>query len=185
MKKIFLLVLSATLALTIAGCGNGPEGQTSDSSQSPAVSATEAQAYEFELEDVNGKMHKLSDYKGKPVYLEVWGTWCSVCMHSLPNLDAFAGEQHDFTVLSVAAPGAAGELDKEDFVKWFKGSQYKNLVVLLDENQQILGDFGISAFPSELIFDSEGVYIDGFAGLLMEEKIEEIMGQVARGTYVE
>jgi thiol-disulfide isomerase/thioredoxin len=140
-------------------------------------------AYSFEFEDVDGNIHKLSDYKGKPVYIEIWGTWCSVCMSSLQYLNSFAGNKHDFAVLSLVTPGVSGEKSKEDFIEWFKGAGYDNLTVLLDENSQILNDFGISAYPSELIFDSEGRFVTGFAGLISVEKIEEVMKQVAQGTY--
>lgn len=182
MKRIFLLILSAILALGLAACGNGPKGQPSQTAAA-APSATEVPAYEFTFEDTSGNVHKLSDYKGKPVYLEVWGTWCSVCMSSLPDLDSFAGEDHDFTVLSVVFPDVAGEKSKGAFIKWFKGQNYKNLTVLLDENAQVLDDFGITAFPSGIVFDSAGVHVTVFKGLMPQENIEEIMKQVADGTY--
>lgn len=187
MKKTILLVLSVILASGLAACGSGPQGQPAQPSQTKTAaaepSATEALAYEFAFEDVNGSVRKLSDYRGKPVYLEIWGTWCSVCMTSLPDLNKFAGEDHDFTVLSVVFPDTAGELSKEDFIKWYKDTGYNNLIVLLDEKQQILKDFGISAFPSSIVFDGSGVAVRGFAGLMPQESVEEILRQVAEGTY--
>jgi thiol-disulfide isomerase/thioredoxin len=39
-------------------------------------------AYDFELLDLEGNTHKLSDYSGKKVYLKFWGTWCPVCVSS-------------------------------------------------------------------------------------------------------
>lgn len=190
-------MLSIILTLGLAGCENDQSGEPPQSAAeqsaqtaapatqtaAAAPSAAQEPAYEFAFEDVDGNVHKLSDYKGAPVYLEVWGTWCSVCMSSLPDLNKFAGEKNDFTVLSVVFPDTAGELSKEDFIKWYKDTEYKNLIVLLDENQQILRDFGISAFPSIIVFDGSGAVVTGFAGLLPQETIREIMKQVGAGTY--
>ncbi len=170
------------MALAAAGCGSGTSEQPSQTAAA-SPSATTMPAYAFEFEDVDGNIRKLSDYIGKPVYLEVWGTWCGVCMSALPDLDMFAGEDHDFTLISVVFPGVAGEMSKDDFIEWFKGQSYKNLTVLLDENAQILSDFGISAFPSGIVFDGSGAPVTGFAGLLPQESIKDIMKQVAEGTY--
>lgn len=192
MKRVFTFILIMVFAVQLlAGCNNAPTNQTaspksSQTAQETAAASpqkTEALVYSFAFEDVDGNVHKLSDYKGKPVYLEIWGTWCSVCMKSLPDLDKFAGEQNDFTVLSVVTPGVAGEKSKEDFIAWYKDAGYKNLIVLIDENAQIVTDFGISAYPSGIVFDGSGAVVTGFAGLMPEESIKEIMKQVAEGTY--
>lgn len=184
MKKIVLIFLAAALVFAVgcsSGDGSAPSAAASPASASPG--ADKAMPYEFEFEDVNGNIHKLSDYKGKPVYLEVWGTWCGVCMSALPDLDKFAGEDHDFVVLSVVTPGVAGEKNKDDFIKWFKGEDYKNLTVLLDENAQIVSDFGINAFPTALFFDADGNVVKGYAGLVPEEAVTKIMKEIAAGTF--
>jgi len=135
--------------------------------------------YEFEFEDVNGNMHKLSDYEGKPVYLEVWGSWCGACMTLLPEIDKLAGEAEDFHVLSVVLPGEYGEKNKEDFIAWFKDLEYKNLTVLLDEEEQIMYDYGISAFPSQIFFDAHGNFAGGRIGGMSEKMITEQMSEIA------
>lgn len=203
MKRTVLMILSVLMSAALAACSNNAPGgtvsqtapatqttatqTTAVASQTPQTSATpeptQDMSYAFELEDLGGKMHKLSDYEGKPVYLEIWGSWCGVCVSSLPEMDEFAGQDHDFTVLSVVTPGVSGEMSKEDFIEWYKGQGYKNLIVLLDENAQIVNDFGVSAYPSQIMFDSEGNVVVGFAGLMPKDTIVDIMGQIAAGTY--
>jgi thiol-disulfide isomerase/thioredoxin len=188
MKKVLMIITAVMLLIAaFAGCGSNntapsasqtpaqskeqlpaawPSATPAQTSAGPQSTESAAEAYSFEFEDVDGNVHKLSDYAGRPVYLEIWGTWCSVCMSSLPELDAFAGEKHDFAVLSVVSPGASGEKNKEDFIAWYKEQGYKNLTVLLDEKWQIVNDFGVNAYPSIIIFDSSGVPVTGFAGLM-------------------
>lgn len=202
MKRIVLIIVTlALVSASLVGCANNNTEPSAGVSQTgapqtggeqivapqstPTAQATTSQLppYSFSFEDVDGNVHNLSDYSGKPVYLEVWGTWCSVCMSSLPDLDKFAGEQHDFTVLSVVAPGASGEKNKDDFIKWYKEQGYKNLTVLLDDKWQVLNDFGINAYPTSIIFDGSGVPITGFAGLMPKDTILQTMQEVADGTY--
>lgn len=48
-----------------------------------------AQAVDFELKDLAGKTHKLSDYRGKWVVVNYWATWCPPCLDEIPDLVAF------------------------------------------------------------------------------------------------
>lgn len=197
MKRTLLIILSVMLVLALAACSDSrpPSSTASAPPESAAASSqtaaphntestqTQSPAYSFEFEDVNGKLHRLSDYAGKPVFLEIWGTWCGVCVSSLPDLDKFAGEPHDFAVLSVVSPGASGELSKEDFIEWYNQQELENLTVLIDEDWQIISDFGVNAYPSQIIFDANGAVVTGFAGLFPKDFIVEIMDEVAKGTY--
>ena len=117
----------------------------------------DAKDADFMLTDVNGKEHRLSDYRGKKVYIKFWASWCSVCMATLADTDMLAGSgDKDFVVLSVVAPGFGGEMKKEDFVKWYKGLGYNNLPVLLDEGGAVTKKYGIRFYPSAALIDTEG-----------------------------
>ena len=117
----------------------------------------DAKDADFMLTDVNGKEHRLSDYRGKKVYIKFWASWCSVCMATLADTDMLAGsDDKDFVVLSVVAPGFGGEMKKEDFVKWYKGLGYNTLPVLLDEGGAVTKKYGIRFYPSAALIDTEG-----------------------------
>ncbi len=202
MKKLLIMIMAVFLAAALVSCGgvNGPSEEVSQSpaasestpvpqstEQSPAAAVSGGSesiddiVYEFELTDLDGNVHKLSDYRGKPVYLRVWASWCSVCLSSLENLDKLAGEAEDFAVLSVVMPGYSGEMSAEDFSKWYKDFGYENLTVLLDPEAKIVSDFGINAFPSQIMFDAEGHIAYGVIGLMESELIEQTMEKIAAG----
>ena len=190
MKKTALILAVLLVISVFAGCSTAKEAQ-SESTQSPDTQAQEAQTqdedssssndmhYAFEFEDVDGNVHKLSDYEGKPVYLEVWGSWCSVCMSGLEDMNTFAGEDHDYYVLSVVFPEHAGEKSQEDFITWFNEFGYKNLTVMFDNDLQIIKDFGIGGFPSNIFFDAQGNFAGGQVGQMSPELIDEVMQGLA------
>ena len=153
-----------------------------DTQEKPAEEESDEIHYSFEFEDINGKVHKLSDYEGKPVYLEIWGSWCGVCIDGLEEMEAWAGEPRDFVVLSVVFPGKSGERSREDFIEWYNEFEYENLIVLLDMEGTILSDFGVRAFPSQLYFDAQGNFVGGQIGQVPNEAIEAVMnGMVNEG----
>ena len=207
MKKVIAAELVLMIiALSLAGCATdnstvsqttvATEGALQDNEQTTQVAEsaepqvtedakqTEDNKYEFEFEDVNGEVHKLSDYKGKPVYLKVWASWCTVCMAYLSDLNDFAGQDNGFAVLSVVSPSRYGEKSKEEFIEWYKSLGYENLTVLLDENGTIIKDFGVISFPSQILFDAEGVPVVAYSGELPKDHIIEKMKQITDGTFV-
>lgn len=45
------------------------------------------EAPDFELIDLNGEKHRLSEYKGQGIFLNFWGTWCEPCKREFPIID--------------------------------------------------------------------------------------------------
>lgn len=192
MKRLALILAVLMIFTVFAGCTNNEENDKSadvptDNSEQTADSTEEATdkpeetaddnsiKYNFEFTDVDGNVHKLSDYEGKPVYLEVWGSWCSVCMSGLEDMNEFAGQEHDYYVLSVVFPGHSGEKNEQDFIEWYKEFGYENLVVMLDNDLQIIRDFGIGGFPTNIFFDAEGNIAGGQVGQMLPDSIDKVM----------
>ena len=192
MRKMLIAILSVLLAAAVfTGCTKDgmvrPEtavvqetGESTTDGASGEEPETKSVPYAFDLTDIDGNVHRLSDYEGKPVYLKVWGSWCAPCVASLPHLDELAAEAKDFTVLSVV-PKIAGEKDRDVLTEWFNGLGYENIIVLYDENAAVVSDFDISAFPTQIFFDAEGVPVYGAMGVLDKSEIEDAMDRIING----
>ncbi len=114
-------------------------------------------AYDFELLDLEGNTHKLSDYSGKKVYLKFWGTWCPVCVSGLNELSALH-EQYldsDTVILTVVAPSFSGEMSEEKFKQWYASQGYE-FTVLLDPTADTFIEYGVRAFPSSAYIATDG-----------------------------
>ena len=124
MKKIMFAGLSLLSLAVLMACGEKETKQTQAPQQAPKQQqqtpvqqiAVGKDAPDFTLQSMDGKEVKLSDYKGKKVYLKFWASWCGPCKKSMPELMELAAKQdRDFEILSVIAPGIQGEKTVEQF----------------------------------------------------------------------
>ena len=168
MKKFVTLLATVSAVAFLAACSEQEEKPmtmptTSSSSSEAAQTSTVTQAAvgqeapDFTLQSMDGKTVKLSDYKGKKVYLKFWASWCGPCKKSMPELMELAAKQdRDFEILSVIAPGLQGEKTVQDFPKWYQEQGYKDIPVLYDTQATTFQAYQIRSIPTEYLIDSQG-----------------------------
>ena len=164
MKKTIYFGLSFLSIFLLIACGkeekeSSQENQTTQTQQQATVKqiAVGAEAPDFTLQSMDGKEVKLSDYKGKKVYLKFWASWCGPCKRSMPELVELAGKKdRDFEILSIVAPGLQGEKSVEDFPKWYQEQGYKDVPVLFDTSGAIFQAYQVRSIPTEILIDSQG-----------------------------
>ena len=143
-------------------------------------------AIDFELKDQYGKTHKLSDYKGKVVFLNFWATWCPPCKMEMPDIQKIyekyekQGEKSEVVVLSVAAPNTQDEKDI-DGIKAFLEENGYTYPVLMDDGGYTFGAYRISSLPTTFMIDKEGNVFGYVQGGLTQEAMESIIEQTITG----
>ena len=165
MKKVMFAGLSLLSLAVLMACGEKETKQTQAPQQAPKQQqqtpvqqiAVGKDAPDFTLQSMDGKEVKLSDYKGKKVYLKFWASWCGPCKKSMPELMELAAKpDRDFEILSVIAPGIQGEKTVEQFPQWFQEQGYKDVPVLYDTKATTFQAYQIRSIPTEYLIDSQG-----------------------------
>lgn len=151
--------------------------------QQDGIDSEESQlkALDFELYDQYDNLHKLSDYKGKVVFLNFWATWCPPCVGEMPYIDELYKEygenNEEVIILGIANPNLGQEVDKESIIEFLDEQGYTFPVVFDTQYNQIFG-YGLNSFPSTLIIDKEG-YINLYVpGAMDKQMMKQIIEQV-------
>ena len=111
---------------------------------------------DVQLKDLNNQPVTLSQYKGKPVYVKMWASWCPICLAGLAEIDDLSAEKdRNFEVITIVSPDHKGEKDTADFIEWYKGLEYKNITVFLDEKGEIIDKARVRGYPFNLFLDSD------------------------------
>ncbi len=113
----------------------------------------------LKLHDLKGAPHSLEDYRGKPVLLNFWATWCVPCAAEMPLLSEMQ-KQYQGKVLFIAA-----SIDDEDMKPqveaFIKKHQGEALTVMMGATLDSLDDFGVNqGMPGTVFIDAEGKIVD-------------------------
>lgn len=125
------------------------------------------------LKDVNGMSYSFGK-TGKPTYVKFWASWCPICLSGLEDINNLSKEKKDFEVVTIVSPGLAGEKKTEDFKKWYKSLDYKNIKVLLDEKGEASKMLNVRVYPTSAIVAADGKVQKVIPGHLEKAGIEKL-----------
>ena len=142
-------------------------------------------AIDFELKDQYGNTHRLSDYKGKTVFLNFWATWCGPCRNEMPEIQKIyeetqQEEDSDLVILGIAAPGFGQEGSQEEIEAFLEENGY-TYPVLMDTTGEVFMQYGISAYPTTFMVDKDGNLFGYVQGQLNEDMMRSIIRQTMEG----
>ena len=131
---------------------------------------------DFVLEDLYGEPTRLSDFRGKPVVLTFFASWCNPCQEEMPVLqEAWEERLDEFTAVAVSYNDLAR--DTRVFVEEL-GVTYP---VLLDVNDTVLDRYGLRGIPQTFFLDEDGVLLDKVYGITTREALDEPLDALLDG----
>jgi peroxiredoxin len=135
-------------------------------------------APDFELKDIEGKVHHLSDYKGKVVILNFWATWCPPCKKEIPD---FIELQKQYGEQGVQFLGIAMDDEGLDKVKPWVASHNLSYPILLPDGK-VASSYGeMSSIPVTYFIDRKGMIRNTFIGMrtrpIFEAELKTLMGE--------
>ena len=132
------------------------------------------QATDFTLPALSGGEIRLSDYRGRVVFLNFWETWCAPCRLEMPDFAAFLAEQGDDTTAAILTVN--GGQSAERIHEFYDELGIAPLPTLLDTNGRVTALYGVLQLPQTFVLDTDGV---ARARVLGAMNLEEMRAQYA------
>jgi peroxiredoxin len=134
-------------------------------------------APDFELTMIDGTKARLSDFKGKPVWINFWASWCPPCRAENPDIQDLYNAHKDADGLVLLAP-AIGE--SSESVAGYMQRADLHYPVGVDSDTQIAADYRVLGIPTHIFVDREGIIREIRVGAMskktMEKKLAQIIG---------
>lgn len=121
-------------------------------------------AASFDLEDLRGNRVTLESWRGRPVLLNFWATWCEPCRSELPELQAIAGDG------CIAVVGIAVNSGTRDEVAAFAHTHGLDYPILMGD-ARVMHDYSVREIPRSLLFDTHGRKIGDWLGPIDHRRI--------------
>lgn len=115
----------------------------------------------FELYDLEGRVVRLSDYRGRTVLINFWASWCTPCRLEVPALSRFARSHPDVAVL-----GIAGDDDPEAVRRAVVDLEPAYTVLLADA--ETLRAYDVDTFPTTVVVGPDGEVRRAYTGMLLD-----------------
>jgi peroxiredoxin len=118
----------------------------------PGVINIGQQAPDFSIKDQQGRVVKLSDLRGKVVFLNMWGTWCQPCIEEMPEMEKLHQKFKDrkFQMMAVSIDN-----DWEEVNKFYKAHNL-TLPAFLDPGHQVADLYKVFKYPETFLIDANG-----------------------------
>ena len=134
---------------------------------------------DFDFVALNGEKKKLSDFKGKVILLDFWGTWCGPCIAEIPNLLKVYNKYKSFgfEIISISSDLMMNSKTQDEFKLFVEQRNMDWTHTLDDKNQTIHRLYEISHWPTLYLIDKNGVIIKNenvLRGSLLEKTLDEV-----------
>src|SRR4030095_460877 len=161
---------------------NTQNTQSSSQSSSFAVKNVGASANKNEMVDFtwieNGKEIKLSDYKGKVIFLNFWATWCGPCKKELPHLTELSTDlkDKDFKMIGISVD------DNQEVLNRFLQTNALSYTVLFEPNELVTKYMNTAGqtqnvIPQTYIIDKKGKVVEAILGARSKEDFMNILNK--------
>lgn len=164
--RSFIACLPLVFALGIAGCDKPkPSAEQANATENTAQAGAGDEAGVLDLSHKGEAMSAmpfaapggapatLGGFRGHPVLVNLWATWCGPCVKELPTLDALAArEQGKFAVVAISQD-AGGDAQVGPF---WKSHGLKALTPYTDAKSVLMSALKIDVLPTTILYDAKG-----------------------------
>lgn len=109
----------------------------------------EGEAPDFERVSLNGGGIHLDDYRGQPILLHFWASWCPMCELEQDSITAIS---KDWKVITVAFQSGG----KDEVQRYLERKKLTGWITVVDEDGSLAAQYGIRGVPTSYVLDAEG-----------------------------
>jgi peroxiredoxin len=133
-----------------------------------------AASNEFTLVDIQGKTHRLADYRGKWVLVNFWATWCPPCLNEIPELISLHNAHHDKDLLVIGIAMDSGSTKKVTDFAQAHGISYP--IVMGD--RKVTAQIGaVDVLPVSYLYNPKGEPASYQAGEVTRASVEAFINK--------
>lgn len=163
-KTVQIVILIAVLII-----GGYAIGTTLFASDDNAPLAEGSKSPEFALSDLEGNLQQLSDYEGKAVVVNFWGTFCPPCVKEMPEFERQYVKWKEQGLVILAINLSEDTLTVNNFVRRFD----LNYPILRDVNRKTERSYGLKSYPTTFFIKPDGSIMEIKVGGMTETEIDE------------
>lgn len=137
-------------------------------SSTPAKAAPLAPGFTLTALGQSGKTVSLSQYKGKPVIVNFWASWCAPCQQETPLLASWYKQQHGHVVLL-----GLDENDSATSALKFARAKGVTYPIGFDPNVTVASAYGVDGLPQTFFLNAQHRIVDHILGVATTAKLDK------------
>ena len=169
MRLVISSLPALAMSLALAGCDRqaapAPQGEAANAAA--AGNTATAQRYPTgrldrshagtpapgtSFQDPQGRPVTMAAFRGRPLLVNLWATWCGPCIVEMPSLDALALARSDIQVLALSQ-----DMDgREAVTRFFAARSFQRLEPYLDPRLDFMASLRIDTLPTTILYDAQG-----------------------------
>jgi thiol-disulfide isomerase/thioredoxin len=166
-----VVLIGAAFAYSRLSTGyRSDESISSGTDNSGGSSETDVAAPDFTVYDADRNPVKLSDFKGTPVVLNFWASWCGWCVQEMPEFSEVYSEKKD-EVRFLFIDWTDGKSETIESAQNYMKENGFDLPVYFDTDQDAVSAYGLTGIPATFFIGKEGYLVSGGAGAISKDSL--------------
>ncbi len=130
-------------------------------------------APDFELQNLAGQSIKLGDFRGHPVLINFWATWCSYCLQEMPVIENYYERYTPNLIVLGVEVG-----DSADDVRSVVTKYGFTFTILRDPDSRVFEKYRLDSFPVTFVLDEKGIIQVKHLGYMSEDNLVAYLNKV-------